>query len=163
MIRTSNWLEAYLAPEQRERILRPDPPPLDQPAPRDPSRRTILVLDNEQTNLDLTTSVLGYGGYAVVTASDLNSALERAREAPPALIISDVCMPQGNGFEFIAKVKQDEELSAIPFVFVTSTATDEQSRQKGLALGAAQFLLRPIEPQALLDLVAGYLKGPDDG
>jgi len=77
-------------------------------------------------------------------------ALEQARETPPDLIVSDLNMADGNGFDFIKAVKADPRLKHIPFVFVTSTYCDETSRAKGLALGAVRFLFRPLEPQELL-------------
>jgi CheY-like chemotaxis protein len=75
----------------------------------------------------------------------------------PDLILSDVCMADGNGYDFIAAVKADPRLSPIPFVFVTSTMNTEKERQKGLALGAARFLFRPIEPPELLREIADCL------
>lgn len=116
-----------------------------------PGGRTILVLDNEQSNLDLATNIFEHAGYTVITALNAGRALALARQAPPHVIVSDVCMPDGSGFDFITEVKADARLSRIPFVFVTSTAMTVQERAKGLALGAAKYLFRPLEPQKLLE------------
>lgn len=157
-------LEAFLDPALRG--ARPSPAGETvraHAAPRADGLR-ILVIDNDLTNLELAASVLGYAGYAVVTASDPEEALTIANRDPPALIISDVCMPAArSGFELIRKIKQEPRLKDIPYVFVTSTATDERSRQEGLALGAAQFLFRPLEAQVLLDVVDRCLRGNDGG
>lgn len=122
-----------------------------------PTGRTILAVDNMPTNLELITSVLEGAGYRVVTAAGAGTALRLASHAPPDLILSDVCMEEGNGYDFIRKVKSDAGLRRIPFVFITSTAATEKERQKGLALGAAKYLFRPIEPQALLAEIAACL------
>jgi two-component system cell cycle response regulator len=111
---------------------------------------TVLVLDNLQANLDLASSLLEYSGYKVVTATDLNEALRLARDAPPDLILSDVCMPEGSGYDFIRAIKNDQRLATIPFVFITATVATEENRRRGLALGAVKFLFRPMDPQQLL-------------
>jgi len=111
---------------------------------------TILAVDDHQVNLRLKRSILEPLGYVVLTAKGRAQAMPLARQTPPDLIISDVRMAEGNGFDFIEAVKADPQLNQVPFVFVTSTHCDEASRAKGLALGAERFLFRPIEPQVLL-------------
>jgi CheY-like chemotaxis protein len=96
-------------------------------------------------------------GYKVLTTPNQQEALQLARRFPPDLILSDVCMPEGSGYDLIAAVKSDPLLKGIPFVFITSTAASENDRKKGLALGAAKFLFRPIEPQDLLSEVEACL------
>jgi two-component system cell cycle response regulator len=66
------------------------------------------------------------------------------------LILSDVNMTGGSGYDFITVVKADAQLQTIPFVFITSTYLDVNDQEKGLGLGAMRFLVRPIEPQTLL-------------
>jgi two-component system cell cycle response regulator len=122
---------------------------------------TILAVDDVQVNLDLVASIFEPRGYRVLATLDAREALRLARDSPPDLILSDVCMPDGGGFELIRAVKADPRLSAIPFVFLTSTRTDEGARQEGLALGAAKFLFRPIEAQALMDEIVECL--PEGG
>ena len=89
-------------------------------------------------------------GYAVVTANHITLALKLARETRPDLIMSDLAMSDGNGFDFIEAIKADPRSRNIPFVFITSTFCNEAARAKGLALGAARFLFRPLEPLELL-------------
>jgi two-component system cell cycle response regulator len=131
-------------------------------ATRHAPRAAILVVDNLPVNLELARSILEPSGYKVITAGSMAEGLARAREAPCDLILSDVCMSGGTGFDFIRAVKADPRLRAIPFVFITSTMLDEQDRARGLALGAARFILRPIDPEAFLDEIRACLseKGP---
>src|SRR5207244_4034026 len=94
------------------------------------------------------------------------AALKLARETRPDLIISDLGMTDGSGFDFIKAIKSDPDLKDIPFVFITSTFCNETARARGLALGAARFLFRPLEPQELLAEVEACLeeaKGVDHG
>lgn len=144
--------EAFLPPELRNK-----PPALASATSPGRARlatrgRTILAVDNIQVNLDLASSIFESFGYRVVATTNARQAMELARQSPPDLILSDVCMPHASaGYEFLAAVKGDPLLKAIPFVFITSTVANEEHREKGLALGAAKFLFRPIEPWTLLE------------
>lgn len=153
-------VEAFLPPDLRNAPSTRVPTASPAPATLPSAGRTILAVDNLQVNLDLATSIFEAFGYRVVTAMDARQAVQLARQSLPDLILSDVCMPEGTGYDFIKAVKADHRLKLIPFVFITSTVTNEDARQKGLALGAAKFLFRPIEPRALLDEIdACFPKG----
>ncbi len=119
---------------------------------------TILAVDNLKDNLELIASLFETSGYRVIATPSQEEALRLARHSAPDLILSDVCMPEGSGYDLIAAVKADPQLKAIPFVFITSTVTNENDRKKGLALGAAKFLFRPIEPQVLLDEIEACIQ-----
>jgi len=111
---------------------------------------TILVVDDTPLNLELKRDLLEPHGYEVLTALTPSLALRIARERLPALIISDVGMSEGNGFDFIRAVKADPALHDIPFIFLSSTHWNESSRRLGLELGAVRYLMRPLEPALLL-------------
>jgi two-component system cell cycle response regulator len=152
-------VEAFLAAHLRSRVsIAPSAsaPPRAKP---EPNGRTILILDNLQDNLDLAREIFASAGYAVVTATEPKQALDLAQQVLPDVIMSDVCMPSGSGYEFITQVKSDPRLRRLPFVFVTSTAVGESDRTKGLALGADRYLFRPIDPDKLLGEVEACLKG----
>jgi two-component system, cell cycle response regulator len=112
--------------------------------------RTVLVADDEPVNLQLASSLLAGSGYKVVTAPTLAEALRLARELVPDLILSDVCMADGSGYDFLSSVKADPRLRSIPFIFLTSTMTSEGERRRGLALGAARYFFRPMDSKDLL-------------
>ncbi len=118
----------------------------------------VLVVDNVQANLDLACSILEPSGYEVTAASGAREGLEKADRHPPDLILSDVCMSEGSGYDFIRAVKANTRLAGIPFVFITSSMLEEKDRERGLALGAARFLFRPIEPQELLAEIEACLR-----
>ena len=119
---------------------------------------TILVVDNLAVNLELAQSILEPSGFKVVTAEGMTEGLARARETPCDLILSDVCMSEGTGYDFLRAILADPQLRAIPFLFITSTMLDEKDRVKGLALGAARFLCRPLEPEQLLAEIRACLR-----
>jgi two-component system, cell cycle response regulator len=114
------------------------------------SKKVILVVDDQPVNLELATSLLEHYGYRVLRAQGMKNARMILRGSIPDLILSDVCMDDGNGYDLIRAVKAEPALQDVPFVFLTSTAICEKNRAKGLELGADKFLFRPIEPQDLL-------------
>jgi two-component system cell cycle response regulator len=133
-------------------------PPTRMVAAPQARRVTILVVDNMPLNIELARSTLEPFGYAVIPALGMAEALDLARRTPPDLILSDVNMADGTGYDFITAIKGDPQLRAIPFLFITSTYLDPKDQARGLELGAVRFLVRPIEPQALLDALEACLR-----
>jgi two-component system cell cycle response regulator len=143
-------VETFLAPNQRMNRLPPSSPSIPVPI-RPATGQRILVVDDLPTNLELARGILEPLGYQVFTANGMESAMTQLGQIRCDLILSDVCMGSASGYEFIKAVKAIPEFRAIPFLFITSTFLEAKDRLKGLALGAARFLTRPMEP---LDLAA---------
>jgi two-component system cell cycle response regulator len=139
-----------LLPEALHRSSAQRTVPAEPAAPSTLVAPVILVVDDSPNNLQLKRDLLQPHGFEVLTALTAGLALALARERRPALIISDVGMREGNGFDFIRAVKADVDLCRIPFFFLSSTHWDEASRRLGLELGATRYLLRPLEPELLL-------------
>lgn len=118
----------------------------------------ILVVDDSYVNRELLRSILEPSGYQVTLAPHVEEGMALARQTPPDLILSDLHMPNQDGFMFITKLKSDPRLSRIPFAFLSSSIWGEKDRQAGLNLGAVRFILRPIEPQDLLKEIEACLK-----
>ena len=120
-----------------------------QPSARNGLR--VLVVDNEPANRQILRVLLDYSGYEVLMAESGNAALEIARRAQLDAIISDIHMPDGDGFALIENARRDPQLMHIPIIFVSATTPRPRDVQKGIELGASRFLLRPFEPEVLLD------------
>lgn len=114
-------------------------------------RATILVVDNSPANIGVIRCTLEPHGYEVISAGNVRDALALARKNPPDMFLSDVHMPDENGFDLIRAVKNDPVLCSLPFVFITSSIFGEKTGKIGLELGAKHFIMRPINAQALLD------------
>jgi two-component system cell cycle response regulator len=151
-------MEAFLPPDRHAAGPPPSAAPGTSATPQPAAHHALLVVDNLQVNLDLARSIFAPHGFEVITADGMAQGLALAREHPFDLILSDVCMAEGSGYDFIQAVKADPRLRAIPFVFITSTMLEEKDRAKGLALGAARFLMRPIDPLALLAEIEACLR-----
>lgn len=120
---------------------------------------TVLVVDDSPVNVSLARSMLEPFGYQVIAARGVEEALALVRKSPPDLILSDLHMPHSDGYELIRAVKADEQLSNIPFVFISSTVWREKDQTQGLELGAARFLLRPMEPEVFVKEIEACLEG----
>ena len=117
----------------------------------------ILIADDISENLYLLTSLLEGHGYEVVAAANGAEALALAQSAPPELIVTDILMPVMDGFELCRRWKQDERLKRVPFVFYTASYTDQKDERLAISLGADRFVVKPQQPEVLLQLVSEVL------
>jgi chemosensory pili system protein ChpA (sensor histidine kinase/response regulator) len=137
------------------------------PAPIDQHARTlrILVVDDSLSVRQVLANLVRRVGWTPLVARDGLEALETLQREPmlPDLIFSDVEMPRMDGYELTSTVKADPKMKRVPVVFITSRAGDKH-RRRGFEVGAAGYLVKPFDEQALLTLVA-RLTGvqPDHG
>lgn len=122
-----------------------------------PEPALILLVDDEQANLELFSTILEDEGYRTLSAKDAESALEILESDKPDLIISDIYMPEMGGFEFYEKVQGMPELRSIPFIFL-SALSDRAHVREGKELGADDYLTKPIDIDELVTTVRGKLK-----
>jgi two-component system cell cycle response regulator len=113
----------------------------------------VLVVDDMHVNRQVIRGALTPFGYRIAEASSAQEALTAIEREKPALILCDVHMPAGDGFTLVERVKGDERMSDIPFIFISSTAWHTKDRRRAMELGAQKFILRPIDPQKFLDEV----------
>jgi putative two-component system response regulator len=107
-------------------------------------RPTVLVVDDTPANLSLLASLLR-DKYRVLLANSGAKALELAHAERPALILLDVMMPEMDGYEVCRRLKAESRLARVPVLFLTArTAIEDEER--GLALGAVDFIHKPISP-----------------
>jgi len=151
-------IEQFLPPEKRGRA--PDETAAGDAPGMTPHARhaTILVVDDSATNRELILQTLAPFGFDVHLAHTVPVALEllASREGFD-LILSDLHMPGEDGFNLVRQVKADPRLARLPFMFISSSVWGESERRTALTLGVSRFLLRPIEPQQLLDEVIACL------
>ncbi|MFI5279246.1 MAG: two-component system response regulator, partial [Gemmatimonadales bacterium] len=113
----------------------------------------VLVVDDVAYSRRALRSVFLSAGYAVLAAEDGQRALEIAREERPDLIVTDILMPRLDGFQLCRAIKTDPVLQRVPVVFYTGSYGEAADRELGLSLGAAAYLVKPLEPKELLDAV----------
>lgn len=125
--------------------------------------KKALIVDNNEQNLYLLQTMLKGQGYDVMTAGNGVEALEQARRVPPDIIISDILMPVMDGFTLCREWQKDERLRKIPFVFYTATYTDPHDEELALSLGAARFIVKPINMESFITLLQQIIEGRETG
>lgn len=124
----------------------------------------ILIVDDIAENRYLLRAMLQHAGYEVDEAANGAQALETASRRAPDLVISDLMMPEIDGFMLLRRWRSDERLRLIPFLVYTATYTEPRDEQLALDLGADAFWIKPIEATVLLERIQGLLaKGPRAG
>ena len=113
----------------------------------------ILSVDDNADNRYLLEILLTAYGHEVISAANGMEALDKLRQYPADLIVSDILMPRMDGYRLCRACKQDEALRKIPFVFISSSYTEEKDEKFALGLGADAFIRRPIEPDALMNII----------
>jgi PAS domain S-box-containing protein len=125
--------------------------------------KRLLVVDDDEENLYLLRMLLEGQGFAVDLANNGAEALEKARQDPPDLIVSDILMPVMDGFALCRQWKADDCLSRVPFVFYTATYTDRRDEQLALDLGADAFIIKPAEPENFMAEILAVLARAEAG
>ncbi len=120
------------------------------------SKAKILVVDDSPTHLKLSSEPLIEQGYKVITASDGEEALSKAKAEQPALVVLDVIMPKLNGFQVCRKIKTSPDMKNIKVVLCTSKS-QESDKFWGKKQGADAYLTKPFDEKDLLSAVAGLL------
>lgn len=120
--------------------------------------KKALVVDDNEANLYLLETLFKAHGLAVVTAKNGEIALERALLDPPDVVVSDILMPVMDGYTLCRRWKSDARLAPIPFIFYTATFTETRDEEFALSLGADRFIVKPLEPSALIKVVQEVLE-----
>jgi signal transduction histidine kinase/CheY-like chemotaxis protein len=116
----------------------------------------VLVVEDDRSSADLLQVYLEGAGYTVAVARDGVEGLDLARRLEPAVVIVDILLPKLNGWELIAQLKADPATAAVPVVIVSMI--DEQGA--GFALGADEYLVKPVDRAQLLAALSRCLSPP---
>jgi two-component system, cell cycle sensor histidine kinase and response regulator CckA len=117
----------------------------------------ILIADDVIENRYLLEFTLRSAGHEVVSAQDGEEALAATGRDRFDLVISDILMPRMDGFQLCRELKRQLTVRDVPFVFYTATYTDEKDVEFGLSLGAARYLVKPMDPQELLGVLGAVM------
>ncbi|WP_051305431.1 hybrid sensor histidine kinase/response regulator [Desulfogranum mediterraneum] len=124
----------------------------------------ILIAEDNEDSRVLLENVLTASGYEVQSAENGKQALARMEEGfLPDLIISDILMPEMDGYALCRTLKADERFQLIPLVFYTATYTDPKDEQFAMSLGASRFLIKPMEMPLFLAEIEGILEEQRQG
>lgn len=130
----------------------------DDSLARSDASATILVIDDNMTNLAVVTTYLFEHGHNILVAQDGQSGLEKSALAHPNLILLDVDLPDMDGFEVCRRLKATELTSSIPVIFITAHATQTNYKVRGFAVGGVDYVEKPIQQQELLARINTHLR-----
>ena len=123
----------------------------------DKRKLTILVVDDDETNLTLARALLEADGFAVVTAVDAMSTFDVLKDVEPALILMDIQLPGMDGWELTRRLKKNIVTSHIPVIAVTAYGQQgdaERARQAGFV----EFVAKPVSTRDLPSIIRKHLK-----
>jgi CheY-like chemotaxis protein len=116
----------------------------------------VLIVDDDPAMRLLCSVNLQLAGLDVLEAPDGRLALARARADRPDLVVTDVAMPDLDGFQLAEALRRDRRTRRIPLIFLSGQVAD-QNRVRALELGALAYLTKPFDPETFSKLVADAL------
>ena len=120
-------------------------------------KRSVLVVDDEQAIVDSLSELLHAAGFGVRIARDGSAAVNEVKRHAPDLILSDVAMPQLNGFQMCRQLKSDPQTSEVPILLMSQKA-EPADRYWAEQVGALALLPKPIEARRLVEEVTMALE-----
>jgi CheY-like chemotaxis protein len=123
------------------------------------TRKTVLLVEDNEDNLVVYRTILEHVGYRVVEARDGEEGVLRARQEHPDLILMDISIPKIDGWEATQRLKSDKETEMIPIIALTAHALEED-RQKALQAGCDGYLAKPVEPRRVVQEVERFVGPP---
>lgn len=124
--------------------------------------KRILVIEDNQQNMYLTTFMLERRGHEVIQAWDGQRGIEAALRAVPDLILLDIQLPEMDGYAVAKALKSDPRLAMVPIVAVTSYAM-AGDRERILASGCNGYIEKPINPETFLSQIERFLDSEGPG
>ena len=131
--------------------------PAAQPAPHGDGAGLVLIVDDIPDNLAVLHDALDESGYTVIVATDGASAIARAAEALPDIVLLDALMPGLDGFEVARRLKADQSTAPIPIVFMTAL-TDTEHVLAAFAAGGVDYVSKPIRPREVVARIGAHLQ-----
>ncbi|WP_317205528.1 EAL domain-containing protein [Janthinobacterium sp.] len=114
---------------------------------------TILIVDDHVLNREFLMALLGYGGHRLLQASNGAEGLKLVRSERPDLVISDILMPNMDGYEFVTRLHEDPETADLPIIFYTATYREREANVLAQACGVRWVLPKPSDPDVILRTV----------
>ena len=116
------------------------------------SQQTILTVDDSRTMRRMLRVTLEEGGYRVLEAADGLLGLDVLKDEMPDVIVTDINMPNLDGFGFIDEVRKQSQFAAVP-ILVLTTESDRALKERARNAGATGWITKPFEQNRLVDVV----------
>ena len=119
--------------------------------------KKILVVEDDRDLCELLEYNLSRSGYQVQTAGRVSTAKEALNQARPDLVVLDVMLPDGDGFDFCRELRADQAMRGVPILFLTARS-QEIDKVLGLEIGGDDYITKPFSPRELLARVKAHLR-----
>jgi CheY-like chemotaxis protein len=120
------------------------------------TKKTILVIEDNDVNMKLMRAVLQLGPYRMLEAVDAETGLDLARKDPPHLILMDIQLPGMDGLTATRIIKSDQDLKRIPVIAITGFAMDAE-KENARDVGFEAYIVKPFNVKTLLETIATTL------
>ncbi len=118
--------------------------------------KTILIVDDMETNIDILVELLG-DDYDIMVAMSGIECLETAEIQRPDMILLDVMMPGMDGYECCRKIKEKKDFKAIPVIFITAKS-EIDDKLDGYEAGGVDYITKPIDPEFTMSIIKKHLE-----
>jgi DNA-binding response OmpR family regulator len=125
-----------------------------------PMAHSVLIVEDEPNIVLSLEFLMKKAGYDVAVERDGDAALAAVAKAAPDLILLDVMLPKRNGYQVCESIRSDPELAAIKIIMLTAKGRDAE-RDKGIALGADEYITKPFSTREVVDKVKQLLDGDE--
>ncbi|MDT8317151.1 MAG: response regulator [bacterium] len=122
-----------------------------------PDKKTALIVEDSKALANMLSFLFMSRGIKVTTATNGAKAMEQIKESAPDIIITDLMMPEMDGFELCKAVKKDPELKRIPLIVVSALSTT--NKEQLLSIGADDYFQKPFQPAELISAAERALVG----
>lgn len=125
-------------------------------------KKRILIVDDEEDIVNVLRFRLEANNYAVLSASEGQEGLNKARTEKPDLVILDLMLPKLDGYKVCRMLKFDETYKSIPIIIFTARA-QKKDEELGMEMGADAYIAKPFEPEVLLGKIKELLSKQQEG
>lgn len=123
------------------------------------AKKTILVIDDVEENVDIIRQKLTHLGYNVIVAYNGEEGLNSIKQDKPDLVLCDIMLPKMDGWHILEQARSDAETNKIPIILMTAYTTIQfrGERKRAIELGAVDYLKKPFDLSEMAQLVEKYL------
>lgn len=119
-------------------------------------KKRILIVDDEKDFTEIISTLLDFHDFHADTINDPRDVLPVLQKSSFDLIVTDLMMPGMNGFELVDKLREDPRTKSIPVIVLSAKTLSDDERKK-LMLNNVTFLIKPFEPQGLVEKISQML------
>jgi DNA-binding response OmpR family regulator len=120
-------------------------------------KEKILIVDDDETMVNLLATILEIEGFTAWKALDGQSALDLISRELPDLVLLDIMMPGIDGFEVLARLRSDPRTEELPVIMLTARS-DDRDIFEGWKKGADEYVTKPFDPRKLMEVIRGVLR-----